>query len=519
MAPTRSNVEQLIRQRAQEHPTAVWLHWRDETYTWSDVLSASQRFAVGLRERGLEPGDRVAVLLPNCPEFLWAHFGILFAGGLSVPVNTSQRGVVLQHILSDSDVKFAVFAEELRDVVLGATAECANLTTLITLGGDTDARVRHCVDDLLSAADEMLPPIEHPGGVGIMYTSGTTGAPKGVVSAAYDLTALHILLSASGVQPGETIYTPLPLYHGNALTVSAIGSMLMDAQLALGERFSASRFWDECIRYHAVSFNALGGMIPILLKQPERPSDPDNPVRVVLSAGAPSDDRWPQFEKRFDVKLVEWFGMVDSPGNLINLEGRVGSMGKPMSGVTFSVLGDDGQEVGPGVVGELVFAHDKGRLTWYHNKPELTEQAYSGGWFHSGDLAETDIDGFFYYRGRKKESMRRRGENISSWEVETCVNRHPSVVESAAFGVPSDIGEDEVMVVIVPQPGVTIHPEEIIAWCSEHLAYFAVPRYVEFIDNLPKTDTQRVQYGVLKQRGRTENTWDREASGVTVVRR
>jgi crotonobetaine/carnitine-CoA ligase len=239
----------------------------------------------------------------------------------------------------------------------------------------------------------------------------------------------------------------------------------------------------------------------------------------VLSAGAPSDDRWPQFEQRFDVKLVEWFGMVDSPGNLINLEGRVGSMGKPMSGVTFSVLGDDGQEVGPGVVGELVFAHDKGRLTWYHNKPELTEQAYAGGWFHSGDLAETDIDGFFYYRGRKKESMRRRGENISSWEVETCVNRHPSVVESAAFGVPSDIGEDEVMVVIVPQPDVTIHPEEIIAWCSEHLAYFAVPRYVEFIDNLPKTDTQRVQYGVLKQRGRAENTWDREAFGVTVVRR
>lgn len=519
MTRQRSEIEQLIRDRTLAHPDNVWLRWRDESYTWSDVLSGAQRVANGLIERGVKPGDRVAILLPNRPEFLWVHFGILFAGALSVPVNTSQRGTVLEHILRDSDSVAAVFSDDLRDVVAAAANSCPDLKVLVSLGGRRDSTINHTVDDLLSAPDteDSLPP-EATGGVGIMYTSGTTGPPKGVVSTAYDFSALQLLLDASGVQPGETMYTPLPLYHGNALVVSAIGSMLVDGVFALGERFSASRFWDECRRYNAVEFNALGGIIPILLKQPERGDDADNPVRAVLSAGAPADERWTQFESRFGVRLIEWFGMVDAPGNLLNMAGRVGSMGKPVPGVEFMVLDDSGSQAPPGVVGELVFRHSKGRLTHYHKNPELTETANVDGWFHSGDLAEVDADGFFYYRGRRKESMRRRGENISSWEVESVINRHPSVKESAAFGVPSELGEDEVMVAIVPQPDAEVDMASVIDWCRDRLAYFAVPRYIEVVEELPKTDTQRVQYASLKARGLTSATWDRDEAGIVVER-
>ncbi|MDA8343664.1 MAG: AMP-binding protein, partial [Actinomycetota bacterium] len=232
--------------------------------------------------------------------------------------------------------------------------------------------------------------------------------PKGVVTSSYDASPIGVLLGAAGVQPGETMYTPLPLFHGNALYVSMIGSMVLDARFALAERFSASRFFDDCRRFDAVEFNALGGMISILLKQPVRPDDADNPVRTVLSAGCPPD-RWEEFERRFGLRLVEWFGMVDAPGILLNTEGRVGSMGTPIAGVEFAVVDDDDEPVPVGHTGQLVFRHPQGQLTHYHGLPDATETAYRGGWFHTGDLASQDADGFYYYKGRKKESIRRLG--------------------------------------------------------------------------------------------------------------
>jgi carnitine-CoA ligase len=304
------------------------------------------------------------------------------------------------------------------------------------------------------------------------------------------------------------------LFHGNAMLLSMVGSIVIDAQLALGERFSASRMFDECRRYNAVSFNALGAMIPILLKQPPRPDDQEHPVRVVLSAGCPPD-AWTQFEQRFGIRLIEWFGMVDAPGVLMNDEGRVGSLGKPVAGVEFRVVEEHDQPVGPGEVGELTFRHPWGQLTHYHNLPDATAEAYRGGWFHTGDLASVDDEGYFYYRGRKTQSIRRRGENISAWEVETAVNQHPAVLESAAYAVPSDLGEHEVKIAVVPRPGGAPTPEALVGWCRERMASYAVPRYIEFVDELPKTATQRVRYADLRARGNTAATWDRESASRT----
>jgi carnitine-CoA ligase len=519
MTRAQGAVEQVIRKRVADHPDETWLKWQDSEVPWDDVLSNVQRAANGLLELGVRPGERVAILMPNRPEFLWTHLGVLFIGALSVPVNISQRGATLEHILSDSDAVAVILHDDLRDALLAVRAGLPALRHTVVIDGAPGGGIDWAFDRLMSGADREpdVELAEPTGGVGMMYTSGTTGPPKGVVATGYDTSPLLLILEQSGVRPGETMYSPLPLFHGNALLVSAIGSMMLDAKFAMGERFSASRFFDDCRKYGAVEFNTLGGMISILLKQPPRADDADNPVRTVLSAGCPPD-RWEEFERRFGVRIVEWFGMVDSPGFLLNTEHRVGSMGKPISGIEFAVLDDDDRPLGPGTIGELVFRHPKGQLTYYHKLPEATASAYRGGWFHTGDLAERDEDGFYYYRGRKTESMRRLGENISAWEIETVLNSHPSVLESAAHAVRSELGEDEVKVAIVMQPGAQATPEELLAFCAGRMAHHAIPRYVEFVEALPKTETQRIQYAALRQRGVTPDTWDRVAADYKVER-
>jgi crotonobetaine/carnitine-CoA ligase len=516
---SESPVATLVRSRAEQHGDAVWLKHGDETYSWREVLANALRAANGLVDIGVRPRDRVALMMGNRPEFIWTHLGIVFLGALSVPVNTSQRGQALRHVLEDSGAVAVVADGSLRAPVLAASEDLEELRAVVVDTPRQGRRFTRTLEELFDhpASELDLAATDPVGGVGIMYTSGTTGPPKGVVATRYDTAPLQALLDTLGIRPGETLYTTLPLFHGNALLVSMLGSMLLDARLALGQRFSASRLWDECRRYDAVEFNALGAIVNILLKQPPHADDRDHPVRVVASAGC-SAEAWTTFERRFGVRIVEWFGMVDAPGCLVNDAGRVGSMGRPVAGVEFRVVDDADRPVPPGTVGELVFRHPAGRLTHYHGLPDATEDAYRGGWFHSGDLAEVDADGFFYYRGRKKQSIRRRGENISAWEIESALSAHPAVAESAAYAVASELGEDEVKVAVVLRPGASLEPAALLDHCSGRMAHYAVPRYVEFLDQLPKTETQKVRYADLRDRGLTRDTWDREAAGYRVAR-
>jgi crotonobetaine/carnitine-CoA ligase len=311
----------------------------------------------------------------------------------------------------------------------------------------------------------------------------------------------------------DVLYTALPLFHANALRLTAGFAMSGDVAFGLDPRFSASRFWDRIRHYGATQFNTIGAMIPILMKQPEQPNDGDNPVKIVHSAACPAN-LWEAFEKRFNVKIWEGYGAVDGGGVSISNpgDGPVGSVGKPAPHVVWKLVDDAGKEVPQGEPGELiskVLDKKTGSVEYYKN-PEASSKKIRGEWLHSGDLFYADKDGYLYFLDRKSDSMRRRGENISSWEVENVVEKHPAVAICAAFGVPSELGEDEVMIWVKLQEGARLDLEELMRFCGENMAHFMVPRYVDVVDDIPRTGTLRNQKAGMKKQGVTDRTWDRE---------
>jgi crotonobetaine/carnitine-CoA ligase len=313
----------------------------------------------------------------------------------------------------------------------------------------------------------------------------------------------------------------LPLYHTNAQCLTTITALIAEAQMVLSDKFSASRFWDDIRKYQATQFNYLGAVMPILAKQPERPDDIDNPVRIAFGAGCPQAVM-EHVEKRFGLKCMEGFGMTEIglPIHVSLHDRRPGSCGKVLDIYEIGLVDDQDEEVPVGETGEIVFRPREPftMMLEYYNMPEKTLESFRNLWFHTGDLAKKDEDGYFYFVDRKKDALRRRGENISSFEVERAINTHPKVLESAAVAVRSELAEDEVKICVVLKPGEVLTPEELIAYANDRMPYFAVPRFVEFLDSLPKTPTERVQKYQLKQAGITANTWDREKAGVHVRR-
>ncbi len=516
-----SALESVILQRRDAHPNETFLKWKDEEIAWGDFVDHLYAMVAGFWDAGIRAGERVAIMMGNCPEFLYTYYAMVFMGVGAVPLNTAQRGEALAYILNDSGASAIVIDEGLLEYFTSIRDRVPTVRLLVVRGSiPSSVGDAVTVEEWLKAGGGR-PPIDPHVSIpadNILYTSGTTGPPKGVINRGINPTNIVKLWEPTGVRPGETVYTSLPLFHGNAIGVTTLGAIILDYKLALGERFSASRHWDECRKYNAVEFNTLGAMIPILLKQQERPDDGDNPVRVVLSAACPAY-AWRPFEERFKLRLIEWFGMVDSPGFLMNTSGKVGSMGRPLPQFEFKVVDDNDLDLPPGKTGELIFRSSGGKaVAFYYGKEEATTEAWRNGWFHSGDLAWVDEEGDFYYAGRKKASMRRRGENISAWEIESVVNQHPSVLESAAHAVPSELSEDEIKLVVVLKPGQIATPEELLDFCWGKMAYYAIPRYVEFRGSLPKTGTHRIEYSVLKQEAFTDKTWDREAVGYVVSR-
>lgn len=494
-----------------------YLFFEDSTYSYADMEERSARVANGLRDVGVEKGSNVALMLPNTPEFLFAWFGAARIGAPVVPVNTALKGDGLTHILDHSDSETVIVHSDYLDRFWPVRNRLGKVKRIIVVGDISENGTPW--DEVVSAnpanADGDVTPADL---MLIMYTSGTTGLPKGVTIPQIQVMGGGLLCGFAGINSNDVFYTCLPLFHGNAAIISIWGAFTLGTSIALSRRFSASRFWDEIRRYGATEFNALGAMLPILYKQPSRPDDADNPVRTVLSAACPKEI-WEDFEKRFGVEIVEFYGTVEGGLTMAGPDAPVGSIGKPLPINEMRVVRDDDTQCNPGEVGELVSRPTGGgQLVTYYKNAQATAEKTRGGWLRSGDLAYVDSDGFFYFVDRKKDFMRRRGENISSFEVEKILNQHPAILESAVYAVPSDLGEDEVTAALVLALGVNFDPLDVIAHCDERMAYFQVPRYLRIVDELPKTETHRVQKATLRAEGVTQDTWDREAAGYELRR-
>jgi crotonobetaine/carnitine-CoA ligase len=516
--PQLNYFSDLIQFQAETRGDKPYILHGDLVISFDGYNRATCRAANGLAANGARPGDGVAILMGNCPEYLYVFYGMPRGGFYSVPINVALKGEGLRYILENSDVKFLIVDDELYSKYAELKQPVGAIQKVFvrrTKDAALPAGALDLHDDLLGASpgtpDHEIDPtaITH-----LMYTSGTTGFPKGVVNRNRAGGVMQfIMLSNFLVQEDDVLYTCLPLFHANALMLTSGFSMCRGVPFGLEKRFSASKFWEPIRRYGATQFNALGAMIPILMKQPERPDDADNPVRLVNSAACPAN-LWVPFEKRFGVKIWEAYGAVDGGGVLIMNLGTapVGSCGKPLPGTEWKLIDDDGNEVPQGQAGELVtkVREGEGRPVEYYKNPEASGKKVRGEWIYSGDLFYTDSEGNLYFVDRKTDSMRRRGENISSFEVENIIEKHPAVAESAAFGVPSELGEDEVMIWIKPKEGAQLDLKDLMRHCAANMAYFMVPRYVDVVEEIPRTGTLRVTKADMKKRGVTERTWDRE---------
>jgi crotonobetaine/carnitine-CoA ligase len=515
-APT--TIPEALEQVVERNPDHPFLKCEGRETTTGELWSASHRVASALIEWGVAPGDRVAVMMSNVPEFLDVWFGIVRCRAIEVPVHSAYRGPLLEHILAESGARIlfcdAEFVDRLaglntpeleRVVVRGPTATAPALSASVTV---SDLDRLHAETDPAPLPAPVVDDVTC-----LLYTSGTTGPSKGVVlSHTANLMLAQANVDLMEYTDRDVLYTAFPLFHVNAKYTSVVSTLLSGARLILDDRVSASRFWERMREEHVTSFNYLGTMLTVIAKQPARDSDRDHEVDRCYG-GAADPALWDVFQDRFGVRLHEHYGMTEIGIAIQNtrLVRRPGSIGLPAPYFKARVADPDDRECATGEVGEIQIRPRRPdiMLREYWGRPDATIEAFRNLWFHTGDRARRDEDGFFYYVDRLKDSIRRRGENVSSFEVESVINEIDAVIECAAYGVPSELGEDDVMVAVVLGEGLSLDHPALIEHCEARLAYFAVPRYVRVVERLPKTPSERVQKFVLRKQGVTPDTVDR----------
>jgi len=508
---------------------------RSLTYAETDRLA--NKVANRLLELGIQKGDRVAVLQTNSLEYVVNWFGILKAGAVMAPINTAYKLDFLQYTLDNSDSRLLFVSESLADRLLPIEGDLPTLERVVVVGEDgADAdptavglkqKPVMSYSEFLGGAPDTEPQVEYSfiDIARLMYTSGTTGRSKGVTkSNAADYYSARGYIEVCDIGPDDVVFTCLPLFHSNAQVLSVYPALIAGAKAAVYGRFSASQFWKWIKESGATVFNSLGAMNYFLWNQDPVPEEKEHKVRIALLAPSPHD-MLEQFLERFNLKILEGYGLTET-GVVTYMRPdepfRVGSCGKEAPAYEVKIVDSEtDEELDRGQVGEIVVRPriPNIMLYYYHKMPEKTVEDFRNFWFHTGDAGRMDEDGYVYFVDRVKDYIRRRGENISSFEVEKVVTSHPAIAEAAAFGIKAEGGryaEDEVMVVAVKEKGKDVDPLDLIKYCEERMPYFMIPSYIRFVDELPKTPTQRVRKHLLKDEGITPDTWDIHKAGYKV---
>lgn len=523
---------QLVSWRAAQTPDAVAMNSADTgaSTTWREVDEEARRWADAFRRAGVRAGDTVVTMMPNGFDAFSCWLGVAWLRAVEVPVNTSYRGEWLRHAVANAGATTALVAARFLDQLVSVGASLPSLQTVIVYDSDDPAAGppfdliggKTFFDGAEPAEDLEAP---EPWDVAcIIYTSGTTGPSKGVVM---PWGQLHASIT-SGVVPDElqhnaVVHAPFAPYH-----VTGKGPLHAaahhDGRLVLREVFSIEHFWDDIHTYGCTAASLIGPLANFLYQQPARPEDATNPLKYVgMAPVTPTVD---EFKERFGVEVFTAYSMTELNAPIISRARPITnanhrSCGRPRGdGIEVRVVDEHDYPVGPNVIGELVV---RATEPWtmnlgYFNMPDKTVEAWRNGWFHTGDGFMYDDAGEWYFVDRVKDYIRRRGENISSFEVEGAVNQFGPVLESAAIAVPSEWGEDEVKVAVVPKPGEEVDPRALIEFLIPIMPRFAVPRYVEVVAELPKTPTLRIQKAKLRETALNESTWDREVAGVELPR-
>jgi crotonobetaine/carnitine-CoA ligase len=521
----------LLSTRAKALRDQPFVRLGDSTWSYDKLHRQSMVCARGFIELGCKPTARIGMLVENRLEFLSAWFGTAYAGAVHVPLNLEYKGDILRHVLEDITVEIMVCEDYLLPNLLGAMDGARHGIRKIIVFGKVEGKTVPGVEmigwdafqEMAQAAPEHLPVQRSPGALGIvMLTSGTTGVSKGVMcSDKHAITHGREAAEAYGISSSDVMYTCLPLFHGNAGWATVLCAMSACASVAISKRFSASKFWPDVIEMGATQVAFLGTMLHILTSAPPHEWEREHKVRIGTSVPCPPDVMI-AFERRFGFPLLETYGNTETKRILSNRHylRRIGSAGIATPSSIVEVHDAEGWQVPPGTVGELCYRpKEPGILTLgYLNRPEATLANLRDGWWCTGDLAWQDADGFVYFSGRKKDALRRRGENVSAYEVERALEMHGGVQLAAVVAAPSQLSEDEIVAVIVRKPGATPEPAEIFAHADKSLPSFMVPRFIAFVDELPETATGKISKDGLGARVMLGEVWDSEKAGLTASR-
>jgi len=512
----------MIEKWARTQPDKIFAVFQDGSiWTYAQTREIAIGTANALRKLGVRQGERVFVWLPNGADCLRVWFGLNYLGAAFVPLNLAYKGNLLQHALNLSEARLGIVHADLHQRL--GDVERRNLREIVVLGGEAKPidglKVRGSDD--LAPTDTTLPELEReiaPWDLqSIIFTSGTTGPSKGVMSSYVHLHQMAI--SAPFLRSDDRYMVNLPMFHsGGVMPVTAM--LIHGGSIAMVDAFDTDSFWSTVRERQITTVILLGVMGGFLLKRPPSADDKDHPLRTCTYV--PLNETAPQFHERFGTEVHTHFNMTEISMPIVSQPNptALGSAGRPRAGVQVRLVDENDCEVGVGEVGEMVVRTD---CPWamnhgYAANPEATSAAWRNGWFHTGDGFKRDADGNYYFVDRLKDAIRRRGENISSFEVESEVLAYPAVREAACVAVKSEIAEDEVMAIVALREGVDFDPADLIEFLRPRMAHFMIPRYVRVVDGLPRTPTAKIEKVKLRAEGLTADTWDREKAGIEVKR-
>ncbi|QLL09804.1 AMP-binding protein [Mycobacterium vicinigordonae] len=516
--------------RAREHsPDKVFVDFGGERHTYSQVWDLSLRRAAGLAQLGVAAGHTVVCILDNNADAIVSWFAANFLGAVWVPVNTALKGEYLRHQIADAAAAVVLAESDYAQRILDIAPELPGLRHLVVRSAPPDAE-----SSLLVQMEVITPEtgLQAPVAVAaqdlamLVYTSGTTGPSKGcMISHNY---ICNVAKNTAAMRnPGFTLWTPLPLFHLNAAGTSVLATAVNCTTVCIAERFSLSGFWPDIKRCGAQQVSILGTMITLIASMPETAEMTECFGQIQHVGGAPWTpeliDTW---TRRFGVRSAgnSVFGLTEASfvtSNPRSLTAPLGASGRRNDDFDVRIVDDNDAEVPDGQPGEIIVRPRKPHVMFegYWRRPEATIAVLRNLWFHTGDIGRFDAEGWFWFVDRKKDYLRRRGENISSYELERTFRSHPDIADVAVHAVPSDLTEDDVKVTVVRRDGTQLTAEQLCRWCLDKLPYFAVPRYIEFRSELPRNATGKVLKHQLRDEGVTAATWDITDSDVEVSKR